>query len=243
MNIQANFFTHSDEREISLDEEAIVVSNIPKKLLAHEKELLDTKWFDYRFMTPFQATMKYVDAFVTIGRMIYRREIDLERSQHIAIMSSATVMRKLKEGAADTQLKSALTGYWRGRQVADALGMQYEDYIHHAMSNRMRMWQRTYLPQPRQLYDSEIVEKVQAAWIEMKEASFYYADHHAYLLENYTGLPCQNNYHEFLFEQARATTNEHFHIARFLREGLLPYAKVEARFDAETLERISSFIE
>lgn len=241
MNVQASFFTHSDDRELDLDEEVYVLANIPKRLLAHEKELFGTKWFDYRFMTPFQATMKYVDEFVNVGRMIYRREIDLERSQHITIPSSLTIQRKLKTGI-DTKTKSALTGYWRGRQVADALGMPYADYIHHAMSNRMRMWQRSYLPKPTQLYGEDIVEKVQSAWIEMKEASFYYAEHHAFMLQNYSGLPCQNDYHEFLFEQARATTNEFFHIARFLNEGLLSYSKVEARFDAVALEQISDFL-
>lgn len=241
MNVQVNFTTHTDDRELDLDEEVNVLTHISKKLLEHEKELFSTKWFDYRFMTPFAATMRYVDEFVTVGRRIYRREIDLERSQHIYIPSSLMIRRKLAEGL-DTKTKSALTGYWRGRQVADALGMPYADYIETALSYRMRVWQRTYLPRTTQLYDGALVEKVQERWSELLEASFYYAEHHAYMGENYVGLPAQNDYHEFLIQQAERTTDKWRHIARFIKEGALPLAKIEARMQQNDIERVYEYL-
>lgn len=242
MNVQVNFTTHSDDRELSLDDEAHTHTHISKKLLAHEKELFGTKWFDYRFMTPFEATMKYVDDFVAVGRMIYRREFDLERSQHIHIMSSMMLRRKLSTGL-DVKTKAALTGYWRGRQVADALCMPYFEYINLALTYRMRMWQRTYLPKPSQLYGEEIVEKIQARWEEQMQSSFYYSDHHAYLGQNYVGLPAQNDYHEFLFKQAEGTTNKWYHIARFVNEGILPIQKVEARMLGDDFMRLSEYLQ
>ena len=47
------------------------LSSIASEILAHEKYLFTCKWFDYRFMTPFEATMTYVDAFAAVSRRIH----------------------------------------------------------------------------------------------------------------------------------------------------------------------------
>lgn len=242
MNMHVSFAESLDTRTLNIEDECHVIVLIPKTVRDNDKALFTSKWFDYRFMTPFEATMEYMRAFETIGRRIYRRELDLNRSQHIQFLTPERLKRILEEGKMTTALKSKLTGFWRGRQVADALGMPYEDYLEQAITLRMRAWQRTYLPRPEQLYDMVMVEKIQAKWEELKAATVYLPKHHAFLSQNYGDLPVQNDFHEFLFQQASAGGDRFFQLARFVEENFLPYEKLRSRLTEEELERVSEHL-
>lgn len=233
MNMHVSFL-EPGERWLDVTEEYHTLSMIAKSVRDNDKGLFASKWFDYRFMTSFQATMRYMRDFEVVSRRIYRREIDMRRSNHIQILTPEKMRRELDKGTMDVILKSRLTGFWRGRQVADALGMPYPEYIELALTDRMRAWQRTYLPKPEQLYDMVMVEKIQTKWQEMKAARTYLPEHHAFMVQNYANLPVQNDFHEYLFEQATTGGDQFFQIARFIREDFLPYEKARNRLtDAE----------
>lgn len=244
MTVEIAFMTYSDKRELTYDrplphnQDVMTHTYVAPKFQKHDKDLFATKWFDYRFMSSFDATMLYIDSFKEIGRRIYAREIDFQRAEYIHFPTSQEIMRKLVEN--DTKAKSKLTGYWRGRQVADALGMPYPLYIEWAMTFRMRAWQRVYLPNPQQLYGMYEVEKIQTKWADIQTSRLHIGEHHAYLMQNYRGLEAQDDHHAWIIAQAQLRKEFPEHLARFVLDDLLPVEKARAaltEYEAERFER------
>jgi hypothetical protein len=184
-------------------EDLIVNAFVPTRLQAFDKELFGTKWWDYRFDSPFEATLRYVQDFSVQARALYARDIDKARAQHIYVVSPRAIVDRLMQN--DRKAKEAFSGFWRGRQVADALGMPYATFIYEAVSQRMRRWQRAYLPNSSQIYQDANIEVVAARWDELQRSRIHYAEHHAYLAQNYQNTPIQTAYYDALFDRAERT--------------------------------------
>lgn len=197
-------------------EDLVVNSFVPTKLQPFDKELFKTKWWDYRFDSPFEATMRYIEDFAGEARKVYSRDIDKERAKHIYIVSPDAILQRLF--ANDKKAKIAFSGFWRGRQVADAIGMPYPIFIYEAVSQRMRRWQRTHLPNSSQIYDSLSVERVAARWEEIKQSKIHYASHHAYLAQNYQAAPLQVEYCDYLFARSEQTGNRIMTLVDMVRD-------------------------
>lgn len=187
-------------------EDLIVNTFVPTKLQPFDKELFKTKWWDYRFASPFEATMKYVEDFAVEARKIYSRDIDRERAEHIYIVSPEAIIQRLLTN--DKKAKISFSGFWRGRQVADAIGMPYGTFIYESMSQRMRRWQRAYLPSSTQLYQDGSVEFVSARWDELNASRIHYAEHHAYMAQNYQAAPIQVEYYDHLLARSQRTGDQ-----------------------------------
>lgn len=182
---------------------------------SYDVQLFATKWWDYKFITSAEATFLYVDAFGRQARRIYSRDIDSTRAQYIKVITGDALKERLLKD--ETQAKRAFSSFWRGRQVADALGMPYDDYIWTALDMRMKYWNgvkvvdakgrtRTKTPTPNQLYSEMIVEKVVERWNELQDARIYYSDHSAYLPCNYVGTDFQRGYYAYLVTRAEKST-------------------------------------
>lgn len=202
MTIQTQIPAIEDYPDLSLGT-WVTHSFVPDRLKVHDKELFGVKWWDYRFETPFEATLSYIDAFGQEARKVYSRDIDSERAQHIHVVTGKKVVEGILRN--EEKAKRAFSGFWRGRQVADALGMPYPTYIQEALSQRMRRWQRAYLPSANQIYQDRDVERVSNRWEELKASRIYYANHHAYLAQNYQAAPIQKAYCDYLVERAEKT--------------------------------------
>ena len=242
MNMHVNFLDNSPERSLDIEEDFHTMSMLPKAVRENDKALFCSKWFDYRFMTPFQATMQYIRDFETVGRRITRREFDIGKAKHMSFLTAEAQRRILDEGKMTQPQKSRLTGFWRGRQVADALCMPYQDYIEQAITIRMRAWQRRHLPNPEQLYEMNLVERVQTKWEEIRSSKTILPVHHAYMVQNYANLPAQNDFHEYLFDQAARGGNLPLSIAHFITEDFLPYEKAKARLSEQVFERVAEYL-
>lgn len=214
---------------------------VNKKLLEFDLELFQTKWFDYRTLTPFAATMHYAEAYQDIYRQVYAAERDYQAAKYVRVPGVQALVSGLRNG--DTKTKSVFTGYWRGRQVADALGMPYAVYIEWAFTFRLRHWQQRYLPRPDHLYRDYVVEKVQDKWEELQTSRLWLSQHPAYLVQNYAGIPYQDDYHEWLFKQANIRANPEYFLARFVNDHALPIEKVQTRLDGDALERFERYLQ
>ena len=220
-------------------EELLTHTFIKKKSLQHETALFQTKWWDYRFMSPFEATMSFIDTFGIEARKIYARDIDFERAEYIKVSNATTIREGLEKN--DDKVKRYFSGFWRGRQVADAIGIPYATYISHAMSERLRAWQRAYLPNPTQIYRDFEVSKVVARWDEMKASRIHFAEHHAYLAQNFRGMPDQVRYHDYLLEEAGKRLM-HFDtlLADFVRDDRIPIEVIADRYGHGKVDQIRS---
>lgn len=230
-----------DEIRINpIDDDEVCLKFIRKEFQEFDLGLYATKWFDYRHMTPLQATRLYIEKFSEAYKTAFRREIDHERGQFVRGLDLDQMLTGLGQGA--TKHKANFIGCWRGRQVADALGMPYEIYLDLAISYRLRRWNRTTLPRPCHLYHEYDVEKIQLRWEEMQAAQIYTSSHPAYLVQNYQNIPHQNDYHEWLFKQAAMRSNAPFYLAAFVENDQLFMNKIEARFGADAIEQVESYL-
>ena len=107
-----------DERR-SLAVRKVVQSNrlmalkVSKKQAARERNLDQTKWFDYRFLTPMEATEAFANAYQQEFQDRYAKNIDTEES-------------KGKTGTRGNNWKSnsrEFNSFWSARQFAPPLGL------------------------------------------------------------------------------------------------------------------------
>jgi hypothetical protein len=243
--ISAAFSTEIDaERVLTTENDYITNEYIAVKFQEFDKGLFQTKWFDYRHMTNLQATKAYIEAYGAVYRRHYAQEFDRERAEHVRVLDFNQMMGALRgdDKKSATKAKSRFVGCWRGRQIADALGMPYDSYIDLAIGYRMRRWKQGYMPQPQHLYHEYDVEKIQARWEEMQTGRIYVAEHPAYLVQNYQGIAHQDDYHEWLFKQAQLRRNPGETLARFINDDQMPYEKAMARSDEYTAEMIKRYL-
>lgn len=221
-------------RSLSTEVEAFIFQHIPKGVLGVDLQLFTAKWFDYRHMTAFDATSHYIETYGTVYRRFYRREVDRERAEHLKVDTMPILIGRINaDDDKSTELKRRLTSYWRGRQVADALGMPYEVYIEEAFTARLRYWNQRYLPKPGHLYDDRVIDLVQKRWEEIQDAVMMMSDHPAYRAQNYVGAAQQNDYHEWLFTQLGRRNNDPVRFAELINDNALPYEKVQSRLGVQ----------
>jgi len=231
MTNESEHLSHGKSRE-ELDEFAF--RHIGTKWHKFELGLFQSKWFDYRFLHPVEASALYAEIFGTIYRRFYAQTVDAESAAYITVPSAKRFL------FANQYIERKMIGIWRGRQVADFLGIPYDVYINAAMENRLRFWKQRSLPQPQQLYSEIIVDKMPDVWKQRQEAKLYYSSHSNYRNEFYKGYPWQNDHHEWLFHTVSTRSSPEVYLSRFMEEGLLPREKVQSRMGDELFEKALS---
>lgn len=178
----------------SLECDALALRYIPIKLLSEESALYETKFWDYRFMHPVQATCAYAQAYSDALKRAVSRRTDL----YVGLN-----MRGLKKPIIFELDQRTLTGLWKGRQMADRIGCPYDFYCEVAMqfADRARM---PFLPSSSQMYSTTVAEHLQvlpsmvehivSKWVERTSHSAFYAAHEAYTCEHYCEGPDQVEY-------------------------------------------------
>lgn len=228
-------------REVPFEDDWLTYLHTDAKSLEWELGLYATKWFDYRMMTGVEATKAYIEAYGQVYRDIYARELDRDRAEHIKPLDIDKIMGGLLEDV--SKAKKLWKGLWRGRQIADALGMPYGVYIEMAFTFRMRHWNQRHMPQPWHLFHEYDVEKIQAKWEELQQTTLYTSDHPAYMVQNYAGISHQNDYHEWLFAQAMHRSNPAYFLHRFIDNDQLMFEKVESRMPPEITEQVAALLQ
>ena len=98
---------------------AIARSLIPPKFLTGEPKLLTKKWFDYRFLSPLEATLQFGAAYREGVRKYVHKNLDRDLAQRVEGVSVALP-------SAPT---STFTQLWAARQRADEFCIPYEEFI------------------------------------------------------------------------------------------------------------------
>lgn len=185
------------------DCDALALRFIPLKLLSEESALNETKFWDYRFMHATQATQLYAQEYGAALKRAVSRRTDIWRG---------LMMKGLKSEVIYEMDARAITGFWKGRQMADRIGCPYDFYCEHAMlfADKARM---TYLPQATNMYTQTVperlvglpsmVEYIVERWVARIAHSAFYASHEAYLVDNFMNGPEQINYLNWLFKKIR----------------------------------------
>ncbi|TXR50085.1 hypothetical protein [Phyllobacterium endophyticum] len=162
----------------------------------HESQLMMTRWFDYRFMSPMEATLLFGELYVQGLRRHVKRHVDVEIAE--------TVMG-IKEGAPASRARW-FTSLWRARQRTDQIFVPYDlliDFSFDFSSRRKRFW--TMLPS--QLHASAKNKKAWwAVFLESVEDQLplrmrRVGDMPHYRIENDLSLPPQEDFRELIISE------------------------------------------
>jgi hypothetical protein len=259
--------------DTSRDDAARIMNRfIENKWVKIETALFRGKWFDYRFMNPVQATYLYAHEYTKAYKRAFSNNIDSTRADHVKPLNCETLFTvpeiteadntpKLieKKKKAIAYKKRTIAAIWKGRMVADAMGMPYDIFLDRAFHWTLRFWQQAHLPRPSHLYSDLVTDRATIDWETRQKDEFFYSTLPQYkngayretteFLQNNdrfngTMLHAQNAHHEWLLDQCMNRRNGHAILAQMVfHDQVLPIEKVEARLDAHGFEHFMSFAE
>lgn len=190
---------------------------------AAERVLAQTKWFDYRFLSPAEATLHFVEEYQRTFR------------QWWGVFDSAEVDKK--RGIAANGLfhsRKVFSEFWTARAHADFMGVPYRIYISTAMEVALRRAKQTRLLRAGQLRKEEYVQAIEKRWEEELAGGCWLSELPHYRAENDCALPGQIAHQEHVVQTARKRSNSRLALGMAI-DGLrvLPVEKAEAAFDYE----------
>ncbi|MDR6632299.1 hypothetical protein J2X72_001070 [Phyllobacterium sp. 1468] len=129
-----------------------LAGRLDKKILSRELDLMITKWSDYRFLSPYEATNVFIAAYRNAFKSAVRTHCDI----HEAANSRGIDLLALRKATRSTEF----TQLWVARQNADSVGLPYDVYLQFCFDFAMRRKRRR-LPRPNQLFWNK---ETQIAW-------------------------------------------------------------------------------
>lgn len=201
--------------------EVLAYEHIGQKFLDLEVGLFATKWFDYRFMHPTEATYCFAHCY----RQAYKIAVERSKDAEKAIYSKGfrgTDMFDLKP--------IEITGFWKARQSADRLGVDYEFYAAYAMSFAIKNGWRNF-PRPQQMYSEEMTKFIEDAWLSKLSASISIPK--ISFLNNadeFIGQKDQVDFQDYLAEQIKAKIHPVFALHNYIEANVLHQTTIDEHF-------------
>lgn len=221
---------HAGSHWSPLECDALALKYVPINLLQEEAELNDTKFWDYRFMHPSQATQYYAECYAAALKRAVSRRTDLW---------AGIMMKGLKKECIFELPAGSITGLWKGRQMADRIGCPYDFYCEHAMlfADKARMH---FLPVTTRMYARTVpkhqegrlsqVEYIVERWVARTSHSTFYATDEAFSTEFYVEGQEQNKYLNFLFSKVKGSSCPAGVLSTILEKGQMTKQQVMFAF-------------
>lgn len=209
-----------------------VVRRLSAKQLENERTLYETKWFDYRFMSPLQATRFFAEAYTKAYRDQYARETDTAEAAN----KTGTRARNWESS------RREFTSFWAARQFADTLGVPYDFFLSRAMKVLLRRGY-TRIPRPNQLYAGKtlplIANDVVLEWTSWTSTGrLVISDLPQYHIDQHRGFAAQSAHQKWVVEQVKAWHSRYSHIAQMCFErAVLSVGQAKLEFGAEKVQR------
>jgi hypothetical protein len=209
----------------------IQLRHIQPQLGRKEAQLCASKWFDYYDLHPTKATYLFGAHYRQATRYINTQILD----HRIATFTRGFKGDDLFRGKA-----AEVTGFWKGRMMADRKGIPYDVYCVSALRWAVeRLWKR--LPRPTQLYSELAVEYVEQAWVKSQQDSLRLAQHHDYDPDCYRAEAHQVRYFERMKVFILTRAHPHFALAQYLYEDRRMPKAIARTFDIQLLRQAYSF--
>lgn len=191
-------------------------------------ELLQCRWFDYRYMLPAELTYLFAAVYRSEYIAAYKRTVDIGTANSVCPFAPKDIFESRD-----------LTSMWIARQEADRLGVKYGFFMQFVFDRfATRGWRN--LPRPNQLYAEELLLDIRDAWALRCQEVMQLAESPFYLEKNYVRHPYQDEYHSWVIAQIKQRPHRHFALSRALREGHLPKQVAIEALGESTYERAVS---
>jgi hypothetical protein len=187
-----------------IDELVTMRTLLHPKDLAIESELMMTKWFEYRFLSPLAATQLFAIKYRECLRRHVRKNLDVDLSTRVSGVSEKLPVERA----------GWFTQLWHARQRADRLMVPYDVLLEFAFDfafARKRKW----VPLPNQLFSTEtngeawhgkfpdFIEDYLPLYISALALP-------QYRLEHDRQLPAQRDFRAFMLDEFKGSTKSYF---------------------------------
>lgn len=163
-----------------------------------ERDLSMRKWFDYRFMSPLDATLQFMADYKFAFHAKWRSDFDAATAD-------------LKRGTAKEGLfadRREFSTFWNARVCADTLGVRYRFFIFTTMEAVLRRGKWRRVPRPGQLWNKpDCLAAVEAKWEEELAGRQAVSALAHYRPENFLGLPHQLDHQRHALEVVKKRSN------------------------------------
>ena len=175
-------------------------------VVREEMDLYTTKWFDYRFISPTEATDMFKSEYSKAYKIAWRTYED--RNEAELKSGLLEFPRFHKPSRKDTtNLKREYTSLWRARQGADALGVPYDFLIRETIDALMASGHCHTMPRPNQIAGAltreAIRNRVKQQWTDW--AAFNFSSMISrlpqYMNHAYRGLHAQDAHRVWVLER------------------------------------------
>jgi hypothetical protein len=205
---------------------------VPKDRLARERQLFSRKWFDYRWLSPFEATELFAEACMraSLDNWCIRWKSNVEAAE------GGLRLAGVRFSAQD------VLALWDARQSADEMGIPYDFFMKHLyrISNRRR---GQYRPGREQIIP---LHWTQPLYTGLRDG---WRNHHRYRrvmvselpqyrVEAFRGLPAQIEHRRWVLDHIEYQYDREFYIGRFVFvDRLVPPEMAAARFGEMALKK------
>lgn len=180
---------------------------VTRKELASEGQLYESKWFDYRFLSPMEATIDFYELYQSIYKRKHKAYIDHEEAKLKRGVSAAGLFKRGAE----------FTSIWRARQFADELGVPYDIFLEAAIEHFFRSgWTR--VPHPSQLSGQKNRERIKCAvmksWTEHLDGRVHASEKAHYRTESFKGFHAQVEHRKWVLHRLREVHGKPYSVGR-----------------------------
>jgi len=194
------------------DYEILSAFFIHHELLLKESGLFSSKWFDYKIMHPYEATMHFMYYYMVMYSWYIRKSVD-QGMAHGACGFKKIKEKKVSRFKDFTELTpQEQIGLWTARQHADDIGCPYDFFLITA-NGWCEARGRKNLLRPQQLYHKDLLPHIKDEWEQKKSRQIVFSDKDYYKHTSYRQDPVQNEHIRFVVEQVRKTRMPEFAIA------------------------------
>lgn len=227
--------------------EQIAIQHIPLKVRLLEPALYETKWFDYRQMSPTQATYLFLHHYsIQYGNYI-RTAIDGKKGYTRAIRGGDLFFPKKMIG---TGRKAVVTigdphrehvPFWKLRQRADLYGIRYDFFCRAGMEHFMDVGWANFVPRPHHLDDDVLGLGVLNKWELESRAKIQWAENDFYRVENFTGHKDQLAYEAYIVQSIKRRQIKAFGLSTALYEkDAIRFETALQHFEQDEISRATS---
>ncbi|GJE46614.1 hypothetical protein F6X53_19225 [Methylobacterium soli] len=212
----------------SLRELVRAAQHLTAERIGDERSLFAAKWFDYRFVSPVEATLFFYDIYRDLYQKAWRKNFSVTEAERKRGVPIAGLWSSGRE----------FNSVWRARQVADGLGLPYDFFIREAMEAAFRRgFKRP--PRPNQLYHESFGPPILEAWAERQKSMPLLSALPQYRIEAYRNLPVQDEHQAWVVGNLKGRLARPYAIAQAcFEQRVLSVERAEAEFSAHQMERV-----
>lgn len=173
----------SDRIPKLLTQNAFLRETIDPEWLQEEKEILLTRWIEYRYMDPLECTQLFTELYEDAVREFYGKYFDYSYRNQLRPIQRTYARNNARE----------MSQLWRARQEADRIGAPYGFFIRTAMESMLIGEGHKNIPRPNQLYSDRPLRFVGNKWFELESVEVLFRDNwdERFFANSYCGDPVQ----------------------------------------------------